>query len=130
MTVLMTGGMEFIGLNAIEAFLNAGDEVVATYQSDVADSKFPGAHVDRGLVFEQVDIGVPGAFLAVAKKHNVDSIVHLAIHGQAYQDPGADLRANMDKLSVLLDAARESGVRRLSLSSIGGHSGQRAVPGR
>ncbi len=120
MTVLMTGGMGFIGLNAIEAFLNAGDEVVATYHRTWRIPSFLAPHVDRGLVFEQVDIGVPGALLAVAKKHNVDSIVHLAIHGQAYQDPGADLRANMDKLSVLLDAARESGVRRLSLSSIGG----------
>ena len=65
------------------------------------------------LAFEQVDIAVPGALLAIAKKHNVDSIVHLAIHGQALQDPGEDLRANMDSLRAA-GRARDSGVGALA----------------
>jgi UDP-glucose 4-epimerase len=60
----------------------------------------------------------PGALLAIAKKHRVEDIVHMAIHGQSLNDPGDDLRANLDKLALLLDAARDAGVRRLSLSSI------------
>ena len=119
MTVLITGGMGFIGLHTIEAFLNAGDEVVATYRETWRMPSFLETHLGKGLTFEQVDLGEPGVLLALAKKHNVDGIVHMAIHGQAQQDAGADLRVNMDKLSLLLDAARDAGVRRLSLASSG-----------
>lgn len=120
MTVLITGGMGFIGLSTVEAFLNSGEDVVATYHETWRLPSFLEPHVGSRLTFEQVDISVPGALLAVAKKHRVDSVVHLAIHGQALKDAGDDLRANVGKLSLLLDAARDSGVRRISLSSIGG----------
>ena len=115
--VLITGGMGFIGLHTVEAFLDAGDEVVATYRETWRLPSFLEARVGKGLTWEQADIGVPGALLALANKHQVDGIVHMAIHGQAQPDAGADLRINMDKLSLLLDASREAGVRRVSLAS-------------
>jgi UDP-glucose 4-epimerase len=117
MTVLITGGMGFIGLHTVEAFLNAGDTVVATYRETWRVPSFLEARVGDGLTFEQADIGEPGALLALANKHNVDGIVHMAIHGQAQPDAGSDLRINMDKLSLLLDASRDAGVRRVSLAS-------------
>ncbi len=117
MTVLITGGMGFIGLHTVEAFLNAGDDVVATYRETWRMPSFLESHVGKRLTFEQADIGEPGVLLGLAKKHGVDGIVHMAIHGQAEQDAGADLRVNMDKLSLLLDAARDAGVRRISLAS-------------
>ena len=76
-------------------------------------------YVGDQLTYEQADISEPGALLALAKKHGVNDIVHMAIHGQARVDAGADLRINMDKLSLLLDAARDIGVHRLSLASSG-----------
>jgi UDP-glucose 4-epimerase len=117
-TVLITGGMGFIGLNTIEAFLDAGADVVATYHQTWRVPSFLEPHVGHRLTFEQVDMSEPGALLAIARKHRVEDIVHMAIHGQANKDAGDDLRANLDKLAVLLDAARDAGVRRLSLSSI------------
>ena len=117
MTVLITGGMGFIGLSTVEAFLDAGDEVVATYRKTWRMPSFLEARVGKGLTFEQADIGEPGVLLALANKHKVDGIVHMAIHGQAQPDAGADLRINMDKLSLLLDASREANVRRISLAS-------------
>ena len=112
MTVLITGGMGFIGLHTVEAFLDAGDDVVATYRETWRLPSFLELHVGKRLTFEQADIGEPGTLLGLAKKHGVDGIVHMAIHGQSEQDAGADLRINMDKLSTLLDAARDAGVRR------------------
>ena len=117
MTVLITGGMGFIGLHTVEAFLNAGDTVVATYRETWRLPSFLEARIGDGLTFEQADIGKPGALLVLANKHNVDGIVHMAIHGQAQPDAGSDLRINMDKLSLLLDASRDAGVRRVSLAS-------------
>jgi UDP-glucose 4-epimerase len=117
MTVLITGGMGFIGLHTVEAFLNAGENVVATYRETWRVPSFLAAHMGDRLNFEQVDIGEPGALLALANKHHVDGIVHMAIHGTAQTDPGDDLRANMDKLSLILDTALISGVRRISLAS-------------
>ena len=117
MTVLITGGMGFIGLHTVEAFLNAGENVVATYRETWRMPSFLAAHLGDRLSFEQTDIGEPGALLAIARKHHVDGIVHMAIHGTAQTDPGNDLRVNMDKISLLLDAARDAGVRRISLAS-------------
>ena len=117
MTVLITGGMGFIGLHTIEAFLNAGENVIATYRETWRVPSFLTAHMGGRLNFEQVDIGEPGALLALANKHHVDGIVHMAIHGTAQTDPGEDLRVNMDKLSLILDTAHSSGVRRISLAS-------------
>lgn len=117
MTVLITGGMGFIGLHTVEAFLYAGDDVVATYRETWRMPSFLESHLGKGLTFEQADISEAGVVLGLAKKHNVDGIVHLAIHGQAQQDAGADLRLNMDKISLLLDAARDADVRRVSLAS-------------
>lgn len=117
MTVLITGGMGFIGLHTVEAFLNAGENVVATYRETWRMPSFLAAHLGDRLSFEQADIGEPGALLAIARKHHVDGIVHMAIHGTTQADPGDDLRVNMDKISLLLDAARDAGVRRISLAS-------------
>lgn len=115
--VLITGGMGFIGLHTVEAFLDAGDEVVATYRETWRLPSFLESRVGKGLTWEQADIGEPGVVLSLAKKHEVDGIVHMAIHGQAQPDAGSDLRINMDKLSLLLDASRDAGVRRISLTS-------------
>ena len=117
MTVLITGGMGFIGLSTVEAFLKAGDQVVATYRQTWRVPSFIESRVGKGLTFERCDLDEPGALLAIAQKHKVDGIVHMAIHGRSHEHPGDDLRANMDKLSWLLDAARGAGVRRISLAS-------------
>jgi UDP-glucose 4-epimerase len=117
MTILVTGGMGFIGLHTIEAFLDAGHDVVATYHETWRVPSFLEPHVGKRLTFEQADIGVPGVVLGLAKKHGVDGIVHMAIHGKAQPDAGDDLRINMEKLSLLLDAARDAGVKRVSLAS-------------
>ena len=111
MKVLVTGGMGFIGSHTVEAFLDAGHDVVATYYETWRVPSFLEPHVGKRLVYEQADVGAAGVVLGLVRRHGVDGIVHLAIHGRAQADAGEDLRANMDKISLLLDAARESGVK-------------------
>jgi len=117
MTVLITGGMGFIGLHTVRAFLDAGVDVVATYRETWRPPSFLADEIGKRVLYEQADVGEPGVLLGLARKHGVDGIVHLAIHGRAMPDPGDDLRANMGKLSAVLDAARAAEVRRISLAS-------------
>ncbi len=117
MTTLITGGMGFIGLHTVRAFVDAGEDVVATYRETWRPPSFLEGEIGKRVIYEQTDIGEPGVLLALAKKHKVDGIVHLAIHGRAQPDPGDDLRANMEKLSIVLDAARHAEVRRMTMAS-------------
>ena len=117
MTTLITGGMGFIGLHTVRAFLDAGEDVVATYRETWRPPPFLVDEIGKRVIYEQADVGEAGVLMGLAKKHRVDGIVHLAIHGNAQADPGDDLRLNMEKLSIVLDAARNSGIRRLSMSS-------------
>ena len=117
MTVLITGGMGFIGLHTVRAFLDAGVDVVATYRQTWRPPSFLADEIGKRVLYEQADVGEPGVLVGLARTHRVDGIVHLAIHGRAMPDPGDDLRANMEKLSIVLDAARDAEVRRISLAS-------------
>lgn len=118
MTTLITGGMGFIGLHTIKALVDAGERVVATYYQSYRPQAFiEDAMASGQLVFVQADVGEPGTLYDLLRSHHADGMVHLAIHGQASSDPGEDLRVNMDKLSIVLDAARMSGVKRLSMAS-------------
>jgi UDP-glucose 4-epimerase len=109
--------MGFIGLHTVRAFLDVGEDVVATYHETWRPPPFLKDEIGKRVVYEQVNIGEPGVLLGLVKKHKIDGVVHLAIHGKAHPDPGDDLRANMDKLSVVLDAVREAEVRRLCMAS-------------
>ena len=48
MTVLITGGMGFIGLHTVEAFLDAGEDVVATYRETWRMPSFLESHLGAG----------------------------------------------------------------------------------
>jgi UDP-glucose 4-epimerase len=109
--------MGFIGLHTVRAFLDAGEDVVATYHETWRPPSFLKDEMGKRVIYEQADIGEPNVLLGLVKKYKIDGVVHLAIHGKAYPDPGDDLRANMDKLSVVLDAVREAEVRRLCMAS-------------
>ncbi len=117
MTILITGGMGFIGLHTVKAFTEAGEDVVATYYETWRVPSFLEQESGKQVVWVQADITNHGALVDVIRRFRVDGIVHLAIHGRALSDPGEDLRMNMDKLTPILDAARHGGARRVSLAS-------------
>ncbi len=119
MTTIVTGGLGFIGSHTVRAFAEAGERVVATSYENTRVPSFLEPHVGNGVTIERCDLDEPGAIEAVARKHGVDGIVHLALHRRASADPGEDIRINMDKLSHLLDGAGAAGVRRFCWGSNG-----------
>jgi len=118
-TILVTGGMGFIGCNFVRYLLREHpvarvvnlDKV--TYAgnprnlADVAD--------DSRYVFVRADVCDAAAVAEALAKHRADQIVHFAAEthvDRSILEAGDFIRTNVEGTRVLLDAARKAGVRR------------------
>ena len=117
MTVLITGGMGFIGLHTAKAFVEAGQDVVITYYQTWREPSFIKEEYGKRVIVEQADVSQPSVIEELAKKHKTEHIVHLAVPGVAALSPFDDYRVNMNGLIGVLEAARNAEVKRLSLAS-------------
>ena len=117
MTVLITGGMGFIGLHTAKAFVDAGQDVVITYYQTWREPSFIKDEFGKRVIVEKADVSEPAAIEELAKKHKAEHIVHLAVPGLAALSPYDDYRVNMNGLIGVLEAARNAEVKRLSLAS-------------
>lgn len=115
--ILITGGMGFIGLHTARRFLDVGEDVVMTYYKQWREPSFIKDEIGGRATVEQLDITDGAALLDVVKKHKVDGIVHLAVPGLFALPPADDYRVNTEGLINILEAAREGGVRRITLGS-------------
>jgi UDP-glucose 4-epimerase len=116
-TVLITGGMGFIGLHTAKAFVDAGEDVVITWYQTWREPDFIKDEYGKRVMVEKADVTNSDVLRDVAKKHKVDSIVHLAVPGLGALDAAGDYRVNMDGLIGALEAARQAEVKRISLAS-------------
>ena len=117
MTVLITGGMGFIGLHTTRSFVDAGEDVVITWYQTWRDPDFIKDEFGKRVIVEKADVSQGDVIRDLAKKHKVDSIVHLAVPGVGALDAAGDYHVNMDGLISVLEATREAKVRRLSIAS-------------
>jgi UDP-glucose 4-epimerase len=115
--VLMTGGMGFIGLHTARKFLDAGENVVITQYRTWREPGFLKDEYGKRVLVESLDTTSPFDCLSLVGKHNVDSLVHLAMPGLSALSPAEDFRVNMLGLLNLLEAARVANVRRVSIAS-------------
>ena len=117
MTVLITGGMGFIGLHTARAFVDAGEDVVVTWYQTWREPSFIKDEYGKSVIVEKADVSQPDVIEELAKKHKTEHIVHLAVPGVMALGPYDDYRVNMSGLIGVLEAARNAGARRLSLAS-------------
>jgi UDP-glucose 4-epimerase len=117
MSVLITGGMGFIGLHTARSFVEAGEDCVITYYQTWREPSFIKDEYGKHVTVEQADVSDPQVVKQLAAKHKVDSILHLAVPGVAALSAAEDYRVNMDGLIGVLEAARELEVRRLTIAS-------------
>jgi len=110
--ILITGGLGMIGAHTARALTDVGHEVVVTAHHR---TEVPSFLVGRVTV-EHLDVTDRDAFLALARRHNISDIVHLAgsIPGE---DPVGFFRTDTSGLLTALDAARTWGVRRFAVAS-------------
>ena len=122
--ILVTGGLGMIGAHTARALVDLGHEVVVTAhrRTDV-----PSFLADRATV-ESLDVTDRDAFLAIAGRHDISDIVHLA-GSIPDEDPVRYFRTDMTGLLNALDAARTWGVRRFAVaSSLGVYIGRTEIP--
>jgi nucleoside-diphosphate-sugar epimerase len=110
--VLVTGGLGMIGAHTARALVDLDHEVVVTAHRRTEVPSFLAGRV----TVESLDVTDRDAFLALADRHDISDIVHLAgsIPGE---DPVAYFRTDTTGLLNALDAARTWGVRRFAVAS-------------
>ena len=126
MTWLVTGGAGYIGSHIVEAFRQAGTEVV------VLDDLSTGyrSYVPEGVPLVQGSITDPETVGRALDDHGITGIVHLA--GWKYAPVSVDrplyfYGQNVNGMQVLLAAAADRGINRFLLSSSASWYGTPAV---
>jgi nucleoside-diphosphate-sugar epimerase len=122
--ILVTGGLGMIGAHTARALVDLGHEVVVTAHRRTEIPSFLAGRV----AVESLDVTDRDAFLALADRHAISDIVHLAgsIPGD---DPVSYFRTDVTGLLNALDAARAWGVRRFAVaSSLGVYAGRPEIP--
>ncbi|OXM42337.1 NAD-dependent epimerase/dehydratase family protein [Amycolatopsis alba] len=122
--ILVTGGLGMIGAHTARALTDLGHDVVVTAHRRTEVPSF----LDGRVTVEPLDVTDRDAFLALADRHDIGGIVHLAgsIPGE---DPVGFFRTDTTALLNALDAARTWGVRRFAVaSSLGVYIGQPVSP--
>jgi nucleoside-diphosphate-sugar epimerase len=121
--ILVTGGLGMIGAHTARALLDLGHEVVVTSHRRAEVPSFLAGRV----TVEHLDVTDRDAFLALAGRHDISDIVHLA--GTIPDDPVDFFRTDTTGLLNALDAARAWGVRRFAVaSSLGVYIGRTEIP--
>ncbi|MHB0868651.1 MAG: NAD-dependent epimerase/dehydratase family protein [Chloroflexota bacterium] len=118
MKILVTGGAGFIGSNVVDAYVEAGHQVV------VVDDLSSGnrANLNPAAAFYQVDIRSE-QLLEVMGKERPEVVNHHAAQidvRRSVADPRYDASINVDGSIALLEACRKTGVRKVIYISSGG----------
>lgn len=122
--ILVTGGLGMIGAQTARALVDLGHDVLVTAHRRTAVPSFLAGRV----TVEPLDVTDPDAFLALADRHDISDIVHLA-STIPDADPVRFFRAATTGLLNALDAARNWGVRRFAVaSSLGVYIGRSEIP--
>src|ERR687887_2126478 len=105
--ILVTGGLGMIGAHTARALLDLGHEVVVTTHRRTEVPSFLAGRV----AVESLDATDRDAFLALAGRHDISDIVHLA-GSIPDEDPVRFFRTDATGLLNALDAARRRVARR------------------
>ncbi len=111
---LVTGGAGFIGSHLVDALLARGDEVA------VVDHLRRHATVASAARLFRSDVSDVGAMLDAFREARPEVVFHLAAQIDvrwSVSDPSKDAHVNIGGTAAVLEAARDTGVRRVVLAS-------------
>ena len=115
--ILVTGGLGFIGANVARELVDAGEDVVVTKHRSSYVSPLLADLPGRELVVEPLDVTDQGAVVSLLRRHDVDSVVHLAAPARSGLTAVEELRSSVGALFGVVAACAEVGVRRLTVGS-------------
>jgi UDP-glucose 4-epimerase len=116
MRILVTGGAGYIGSVVTEELIKGGHQAV------VYDSLYKGhrAAIDPSAKFVQGDLADHETLCRTLKENSIDAVIHMAadsLVGESVTNPAKYYKNNVVAGLVLLDAMRETGVKRIVFSS-------------
>jgi UDP-glucose 4-epimerase len=114
---LLIGGMGFIGLHTARRFLDAGQDVVVTYNTNRREPDFLKSELGTRCLVEQLDVTNDAAVQAVMGRNDVDSVVYLAVPALAGVSPADEFKTNTQGYLNVLEAARQKEIKRVSVTS-------------
>jgi UDP-glucose 4-epimerase len=109
--------MGFIGLHTARSFLDAGQDVVVTYNTHRREPDFLQAEIGKRARVEQLDVLDEARVNEVFRTHKPEGVVYLAVPALAGVSPADEFKTNTAGYLNVLEASRAAGVRRLSVTS-------------
>ena len=126
MRIVVTGGAGFIGSNLVDSLLQRGHEVVAFDNFSTGRHEFlERARLSAAFTCVEGDTEDPAALVAAFA--GADFVFHLAANADVRhgtEHPRKDLEQNTVATFNVLEAMRETGIRRLAFSSTGSIYGE------
>ena len=126
MRYLVTGGAGFIGSHVVDALVKSGETVRVVDNLSTGHRDNLSQHSSSAVEFIEADLA--DAAVASNAVKGVDYVFHIAAIPsvpRSVKDPVTSHRANVDATILLLNAARQAGVKRVvfaSSSSVYGNS--------
>ena len=115
--ILITGGLGFLGVNLAKHLLDRGGEVLLTRHRNPEVPDILSAHLNKNLHITPMDVTSLPTILEAIKKYKVTSVIHAAgtaeRGGTFYQVFGVNVGGTIN----VLEAARITDVRRITLVS-------------
>lgn len=119
MKIIVTGGAGFIGSHVVDAYCEAGHEVIVVDNLSTGKEEF--VHPQATLI--QADITDKDKIQEIIYEVKPDVINHHAAHiqvGNSVKNPQFDAENNILGLLNIMEAAKEVGVKKLIMASTGG----------
>ena len=126
---LVTGAAGFIGSNLVEHLLDQGHSVVCVDNESANNEKFHWSHENGMVINVKVDITDYKGMKNIMS--GVDYVFHLAAESRlqsAIQNPIEAVKKNCVGTTVMLQCAREAGVKRFVYSSTSSGYGNNPYP--
>jgi UDP-glucose 4-epimerase len=123
MRALVTGGAGFIGSNLVDALLDRGDEVTVVDDFSSGKRENLRAALARGAGLDEADIRDAERMRRAFAAARPDIVFHLAAQidvRKSIEDPAFDAGVNVVGTINVLEAARQTGVKRVVNTSTGG----------
>jgi UDP-glucose 4-epimerase len=123
MRALVTGGAGFIGSNLVDALLDRGDEVTVLDNLSTGHRENIEPALGRGAELVEADITDGPAVLDLFDRVRPEAVFHMAAQidvRKSAADPAFDALVNVGGTINVLEAARQSEVRRVVNTSTGG----------
>jgi UDP-glucose 4-epimerase len=129
MTILITGGLGFIGLHTARSLIDMGEDVVLTQYRVAREPDFIKADIGKRAFVEQLDVTDGAKLDDIGRRYQIDGIIHLATPGLGALDAAGDYNMNMVGLQNIFRVAEAWQVKRLGLaSSVAVYTGEHEGP--